>query len=142
MHKLSIISLLILFLATFSFAQYAGDYNLNQADVSFIGEHEGDNAGYHISFAGDVNDDGYDDILIAAPDFDVNPDEGIDENGKVYLIFGKPNGWSNTIDLSNADASFLGEERHNQASHDVFGIGDVNNDGIDDFAIEIGRAHV
>ena len=137
MRKTALIPLIILFLSAASFAQYSGEYNLNQANVSFTGENAGDMAGYHTSFIGDVNDDGYDDILIAAPYFDVNPDEGIDDNGKVYLIFGKSDGWSNSIDLSSADASFLGEERHNQASHDVFGIGDVNKDGIDDFAIGV-----
>ena len=132
----------IFILAGFSFAQYSGEYPLSTADASFVGEHAGDQAGYHASIIGDVNNDGFDDILISAPNYDENPEDAdplniIKENGKVYLFFGKAEGWENSINLVNADASFMGDERGNEASHDVYGVGDVNGDGIDDFAIGV-----
>ncbi len=49
------------------------DINLSNADASFWGERPGSFAGYSVSGAGDVNGDGYDDILIGA--------EGDDEAG-------------------------------------------------------------
>ncbi len=116
-------------------AQFEGEIDLQHADVTFIGENSGDNAGWHISIAGDVNDDGYADILIGAPNFDAGVDD--QNSGRVYLIFGKPGGWSDGINLSQADVIFEGESDNNQASHDVFGIGDVNDDGIDDVGIGV-----
>lgn len=138
---------LLLFMILFTFtamavAQYSGDYPLQTADVTFTGEFAGDNAGYHASFIGDVNNDGFDDILIAAPLFDANPDDPdptkrAKDNGKVYLIFGRADGWDGPFDLAMADASFIGEAAGNKASHDLFGVGDINGDGIDDFAIGV-----
>ncbi|MCK5773073.1 MAG: FG-GAP repeat protein [Thermoplasmata archaeon] len=83
------------------------DMNISDAShASFIGEDEVDNAGYSVAIGGDVNGDGYDDILIGA-----NMDEeGGNIAGQVYVIFGKGTGWSMDTDLSNADASYLGED--------------------------------
>jgi hypothetical protein len=53
-----------------------------QNSLAFIGENMGDVAGVFTSYAGDVNGDGNDDILIAAP----GANNG---NGTVYLVFGK-----------------------------------------------------
>jgi len=131
--NLTSIMLLALSLPTLSHAQFMGEINLSIANVVFVGEDTSDQAGYHISIAGDVNDDDYDDILIAAP---FNSEAGKNA-GQVYLVLGRPDGWSSTINLKNADASFLGESPGHQASHDVFGLGDINNDGVDDFGIGV-----
>lgn len=135
MMKSARLLLFLVLAAATVFAQFNGTIQLGTADVSFLGENEGDNAGWHISIAGDVNNDGFDDILIGSPFFD--SDTNKIDNGAVYLVFGKAGGWNNTINLQNADASFVGEESNNQASHDVFGVKDVNGDGIDDFAIGV-----
>ena len=55
------------------------DYDVGLADYNFIGESIGDESGYSISSAGDVNGDGLDDLLVSAPMNDAN-------TGKVYLI--------------------------------------------------------
>jgi hypothetical protein len=120
-------------LPSLTIAQLVGERNLNSADVVFVGESAGDQAGYHISMAGDVNHDGIGDLLIAAP---YNSDAGVNF-GQVYLLFGKSGAWGNTINLGTADASFLGETKNDWASHDVFGLGDINGDEIDDFAIGV-----
>ena len=100
------------------------------ADASFYGEYHNDYAGYSLSGAGDVNDDGYDDFLIGAH---LN-DEGGVYGGQVYLFFGKESGWSRFTNLSSADASFIGSA-YQGLGKGLSGLGDVNGDGIDDFAI-------
>ena len=105
--------------------------SLNEADASFVGEFGGDDSGYSVSDAGDVNWDGYDDFLIGAKD----NGEAYEEAGKTYLIFGKKYGWERNTSLSEADASFLGEFEGDSSGLAVSGAGDVNGDGYDDILI-------
>lgn len=66
--------------------------------VLFVGETAGDLAGARVSSAGDVDRDGFDDLLIAAPNRSIFLDENSDgivdidrtECGVVYLIYGGP----------------------------------------------------
>ena len=104
---------------------------LSQTNASFIGEARGDSAGFCVSAAGDINDDGLDDFLIGAPRYDGNQQD----EGKVYLILGKKNGWETNTNLSNIDVSFIGKTKRDQIGTALGRIGDINNDGIDDFAI-------
>ncbi len=110
---------------------YGMDQDLGSVDASYIGEMNVDTSGMSIDIAGDVNGDGYDDILIGA----MYNDENGDNAGQTYLIFGKSTGWTMDIDLSNADASFLGEHEGDISGRRVAGVGDVNADGYDDFVI-------
>ncbi len=110
---------------------WAKNTSLTDADASFHGEAPGDRSGYSIATAGDVNDDGYDDILISSM---YNNESGIDA-GQTYLIFGKSTGWSLNTNLSNANASFLGERERGRAGIKVACNGDFNGDGNDDILI-------
>ncbi|MBT3221797.1 MAG: hypothetical protein HN348_22185 [Proteobacteria bacterium] len=58
--------------------------DLDDADAKFIGEAEGDIAGWSLSGAGDFNGDGYDDLLLGAP----NESTWGDSAGAVYVFFG------------------------------------------------------
>jgi len=107
------------------------DVNLSSADASFIGEVAGDYSGQAVSGVGDVNNDGFDDFIIGSR----KNAEGGEDSGQTYLILGKANGWEMDVNLSSADASFIGEANGDYAGEPVSGAGDVNNDGFDDFLI-------
>jgi hypothetical protein len=81
--------------------------------------------------AGDVDADGYDDLLIGA----FGNDEGGGDAGAAYVVLGPVTG---DFDLSLADAKLLGERGGNLAGSGVSGAGDVNSDGHDDLLIAPG----
>ncbi len=119
----------------------------------FYGSSAGDRAGYDVSSAGDFNQDGFGDILIAAPGEVRVDDAGRERLGVVYLIFGgtyltegrstgaNRNGVWNLRDVGILVPGivFLSpyeKGRPNEAAPlTVAFIGDINNDGFGDIAI-------
>lgn len=88
------------------------------ADLKFTGEQLQSLFGNHIAGVGDVNGDGYDDILIGS-------------DNKASLYFGSPD--MDTI----PDFEFVGKYLPENLALTVAGAGDVNKDGFDDFIIGI-----
>jgi len=114
-------------------ADWGMDFDLSNADASFIGEDEYDGSGRSVASAGDVNSDGYDDFLISAV---WDEDGGGDRAGQTYLVLGcAAADWGMDFDLSSADASFWGEDSYDRSGGSVASAGDVNGDGRDDFLI-------
>ncbi|MFC1649844.1 FG-GAP-like repeat-containing protein, partial [Patescibacteria group bacterium] len=78
---------------------WAMDTDLSTADASFWGENPSDFSGTQISGAGDVNGDGYDDVLIGVG----SNDEGGNDAGQTYLIISDERQWD-TIYARNMKA--------------------------------------
>lgn len=102
--------------------------NLADADASFHGEAVGDEAGWDVQDAGDVDGDGYDDFLIGAWYNDQNGEDA----GKMYVIKGKSSSWQQNVSLAEIDEYFVGEHPGDYAGYAVATAGDVNADGLND----------
>ncbi len=113
----------------------SGDVNLASADARFTGENTDDELGYGagVSNAGDVNNDGYED-LIAGARFN---DRGGGKAGAAYLVLG-PITSGTLASMSTADAIFVGEAASDQTGDSVSGPGDIDGDGDDDLLIGSG----
>ncbi len=106
----------------------SGEVDLSDAELVLTGGAAGDGAGVSVAGAGDVNADGYADILVGAD----QEDTGGSNAGAAYLIYG---GTTGTMSLSAADAVLTGEAASDYAGHSVSSAGDTNNDGYDDVII-------
>jgi hypothetical protein len=109
----------------------SGTLSLSKANAVFQGETKTCSAGYAVSSAGDVNDDGYGDFVIGA----YQEASGGTNAGAAYLLLGGPTRYSGAISLANADAKFVGESANGLAGYAIASAGDVDNDGHDDILI-------
>ncbi len=96
-----------------------------------------DFSGRSVSSAGDVNGDGYDDLIIGAQSADPN---GQSVAGESYVVFGGPGvGAGGSLNLStlNGANGFVvsGIDAYDRSGASVSSAGDVNGDGIGDLII-------
>ena len=100
------------------------------------GNNSGDQSGGSVSSAGDVNGDGFDDLIIGARFADPN---GNSAAGQSYVVFGNSSGSSPSLNLStlNGTNGFVinGSGALDLSGNSVSGAGDINGDGIDDVII-------
>src|SRR4030095_6456944 len=106
------------------YGPFTGNINAADADAIISAEAFGDNLGFSVASAGDVNNDGFDDIIIGARS---NDTRGI-QSGRVYLFYGPVSG---SLAATDADAIISGAD-FDELGRAVAPAGDLNGDGFDD----------
>ena len=99
------------------------------------GERAYDKAGLAVSSAGDINGDGFADLIVGAPGTTAHgPD-----TGSAYVVYGTASGFGAMLELSDLDGSngfqINGQISQALTGHSVSSAGDVNGDGIVDLVI-------
>ncbi len=110
-----------------SSAHLTANIDTSKAVATISAEAFGDNLGFSVASAGDVNGDGIDDILIGARSNDTN---GI-QSGRVYLFYGPVSGM---LTATSADAIISGAA-FNEVGRAVAPAGDLNGDGFSDIIL-------
>jgi hypothetical protein len=110
------------------------DSMLTPSDGTLTGETEGDRFGGTVAAAGDINGDGYGDVIAGAPQHD----NGEFRFGRAYLFVGSAEGIGSApswmVEGSEPGLGFAGV---------VAGAGDLNGDGFADVAVSgVDRDHV
>ncbi len=106
-----------------------------RADITFLGSTEESQFGFSISASGDLNNDGFDDLVVGAPTSMKNGEEV----GTTYVFFGfspySSPSFSGVIEAQDADLILNGKQAKAQFGYSVSGGGDFDKDGHDDILI-------
>ena len=78
-------------------------FSADDADARFLGAATGDRAGEGVTTGGDLNGDGYDDLVISSR---LNDHLLREDSGKVYIIDGA-GGWPVSLNLRDATDNFI-----------------------------------
>ncbi len=107
-----------------TYLYYGGAGGLSTtADWTAVGENGNDHFGISVSIAGDVNGDGYSDIIVGANGYSFS-------KGKAYLFYGEASGLSTTADWTK-----IGENSNDNFGVSAVSAGDVNGDGYSDVIV-------
>lgn len=106
-------------------------------DIIIRGSDSNGHLGFAVSPAGDVNGDGFDDIIIGAPD---KYQSGRPYAGAAYIFYGGPlignkPGYPKNLSVDDADVILMGENSQDKFGSAVSWGGDFNGDGYDDVII-------
>src|SRR5262249_1992039 len=102
------------------------------------GHTTGDLAGYSVASAGDVNGDGFADVIVGA---DGNDTANGANSGAAYVVFGTNACFAANIDLSSLNGTtgfkLSGAAANDYAAQSVASAGDVNGDGFADVIVGV-----
>ena len=122
----SISTVCILLSTLFVFFAFAIEAFAASPNWMGTGENTDDQYGASVSSAGDVNGDGYDDVIVGAPYFS----NGSSYIGRAYVYLGSPSGLSAT-----PSATLTAEEGVYFFGASVSSAGDINGDGYGDVIV-------
>jgi hypothetical protein len=95
----------------------------------------GDKSGTSVSAAGDINIDGFDDLIIGASLADPNGDD----SGASYVVFGNDQAWASALNLSSLNGAngfvINGVSAGDNSGTSVSAVGDINGDNFTDILI-------
>ncbi len=95
-------------------------------------DQDGSGFGWSVSGAGDVNNDGYDDVIVGAPEYTDSQGRA----GSAYVFHGSSSGIGNRDTASgNFDGRVSSDEVNSRLGWSVASAGNVNNDDYDDVIV-------
>ena len=103
----------------------SGGISTASADARLTGEDSNDHAGFALDGAGDVNGDGFSDVIVGSARHG-------SEAGRAYVMHGPVSG---TSSLADAEGIVSGAAVGDYLGYSVAGRGDIDGDGLDDVAI-------
>jgi hypothetical protein len=112
---------------------------LGTLGLRIAGAAAGNHAGAAAAPAGDVDNDGYADVAIAAPD--ASP-SGLTGTGTVYVVRGAPSPTSLDLGTMTGEGNRIYGTSGDALGSSLASLGDVNGDDYDDFAIGGSGAYV
>ncbi len=119
--------------------RFSVNFTVADADASYLSEGAGDFFGTGITSGGDLNGDDIDDMVVGA---NFRSQGSLSMVGKLYVIFGRTDGWERNVSIADADASYLGEENYQYVGGYNVGGGDVNGDGYCDILLGVPYTNV
>ncbi len=118
-----------------AYGYYGGSSPPLFANLILTGEHQFDAFGHAIAKVGDIDGDGYEDVLVGAYLSDRDQDRQ-DNVGRAYLFWGGP------TPSTEPALIFTGDNAYDYFGISVAGVGDINGDGYPDIAVGAYRATV
>lgn len=95
------------------------------ANVTIYGTTSNGHLGWDVDGAGDMDSDGYDDLVIGEPD---------NGSGSAYVFLGRES-WSSEYNTGESNISLIAQSDDEDLGMSVEGIGDKENDGYEDLAV-------
>jgi Ca2+-binding RTX toxin-like protein len=125
----------VVFGKAFGFADVFHPSSLNGHNGFTIVDTLNEHAGFSVSLAGDVNGDGFDDLIVGAYTASLT----VSLSGAAFVVFGAASGFGATFDVASIDGNngfaIDGVAQIDNTGFSVAAGGDVNGDGFDDIVV-------